>query len=70
MNEIAEILFQRIPGMLFEPFAIFGVFGLILAAILYWKRHSPLYWVIVCFDFDLSRGNRNGIFLFSNGMAG
>lgn len=46
MNVIAEILFQRIPGMLFEPFAILGVFGLILAAILYWKRHSPLYWVI------------------------
>ena len=32
--------------MLFEPIAVAAVLGLVTAAVMYWKRHTPLYWLI------------------------
>ena len=46
MSAFFSILFQGIPGVLFEPIAVGAVLGMITAAVIYWKRHTPLYWLI------------------------
>ena len=46
MSEILSILFQSIPGVLYEPIAVGAVLGLVTAAIIYWKRRTPLYWLV------------------------
>lgn len=46
MSEMFSILFQGISGVLFEPIAVCAVLGLVTAAVMYWKRHTSLYWLI------------------------
>lgn len=46
MSEVFSVFFQGVPGVLFEPIAVGAVLGLVTAAVMYWKRHTPLYWLI------------------------
>lgn len=68
MNEILKILFQSIPGMLYEPNAVGAVLGLFVAAVMYWKRHTPLYWWIG-FSLIFMIGWRLGIQIISRRYA-
>ena len=42
-----EILFESIPKVLFEPIAVGAAFGLLIALVVCWKKHTPLYWIII-----------------------
>lgn len=68
MNEILKVLFQSIPAMLYEPIAVGAVLGLIVAAVMYWKRHTPLYWWIA-FSLIFMIGWRLGIQIISRRYA-
>ncbi len=42
-----EIFFESIPTILFEPIAVGAALGLLTALFVFWKKHTPLYWIII-----------------------
>lgn len=42
-----EILLKTIPKGIFEPIAVFGFAGLLLAVVQYRKKHDILYWLLL-----------------------
>lgn len=42
-----DVLIKLIPQAVFEPIAVIGLAGLILAAVVYWKRHGILYFPVL-----------------------
>ena len=48
MSEFFSVLFQTIPGILYEPVACCTMVGLMFAVWMHRKKHDTFYWLIVC----------------------
>lgn len=68
MSNILSVLFKRIPGILFESVAVAAALGLIIAAVMCWKRRTLLYWLLA-FSCLFMLGWRMGIQIISQRYA-
>ena len=47
MSAMFSVFFKDIPSIIFEPLAVIGVLGLIIALIIYRKERSVFYWTVI-----------------------